>query len=109
MLRQSHLLNSLQDLRFHQKKRRHKILLLDAVDDFLMLTSFAARQRCVCLGWDSDDSSKITRFFRRDMAIPEIKRDHSYNEVLIDLRDFKDFMTVAYNNFIEIKSTDLIR
>ena len=83
-------------------------LLLDAVDDFLMLTSFAARQRCVCLGWDSDDSSKITRFFRRDMAIPEIKRDHSYNEVLIDLRDFKDFMTVAYNNFIEIKSTDLI-
>lgn len=84
-------------------------LLLDAVDDFLMLTSFAARQRCVCLGWDSNDSSKITRFFRRDMAIPEIKRDHSYNEALIDLRNFKDFIITAYNSFIKIERKDLIR
>ncbi len=83
--------------------------LLEGVDDFLMLTSFAARQSCVCLGWDSYDSSTVVQFFRRDIAIPEMKKRHGVHDGLIEVKDFADFISAAYAVFVVIERKDLIR
>lgn len=82
---------------------------LAPIDDFLMLTSFAARQACVCLGWESYNASKVTRFFRRSIVIPDIKKQHSFNDTLIVPKDFQDFIRIAYNSFIQFDRKDLIR
>jgi len=81
----------------------------EPIDDFLMLTSFCSRQRSVCLGWEAYESSKITKFFRRNISIPKINKNHSFNETLVDVSDFKEFITVAYNNFIQTEKKDLLR
>lgn len=83
--------------------------LLQGVDDFLMLTSFAARQSCVCLGWDSYDPSKVVRYFRRDVAIPKQKKGHSMHDGLIEVTDFAEFIRTAYTSFVGIERKDLIR
>src|SRR5947209_12678431 len=44
---------------------------LDALDDFLLVTSFAARQRCICLGWEANDSRGHLTFYRRGFTIPK--------------------------------------
>lgn len=83
--------------------------LLEGLDDFLLLTSFAARQFCVCVGWDSYDSSKVIDYFRRDIVIPEAKKKHGMHDGLIEMADFRTFMHTAYNRFIQIDLKDLIR
>ena len=87
----------------------HVDISFEPVDDFLMLTSFAARQRCICLGWELYNSSAITRFFRRDIAIPPEKKDHSFNDTLVDIQDLQDFMNVAYHSFIQAEPKESIR
>lgn len=83
--------------------------LIDDIDDFLMLVSFAERQRCVCLGWDFMDSKEHTKYYRRDVAIPETREKQNLFETLIDVSDFEDFIKQAYDKFIKIESKDLIR
>lgn len=83
--------------------------LLQGVDDFLMLASFAARQSCVCLGWDSYDPSKVVKYFRRDVAIPKPKKGHSMHDGLIEVIDFAEFIRTAYTSFAGIERKDLIR
>lgn len=84
-------------------------MLVEALDDFLMLISFAARQRCVCLGWETFDESRITKFYRRNITIPEHKKDHSFNDAIIDPMDFDKFINIAYKNFTTLNFKDLIR
>lgn len=86
-----------------------KVPPFELIDDFLMLTSFSARQRCACLGWELYGASHLTRFYRRDMAIPEIKKDHSVNDALIDIQDFEEFIGIVYGNFVQTKKKDLLR
>lgn len=82
---------------------------LTLLDDLLLLASFAARQRCVCLGWDAADSSGLTRYFRRSMRAPKIRKDHSFNEALIFPEDFKNFMRLTYRRFATSPQQDLLR
>jgi len=90
-------------------ERNALALSFEPIDDFLMLTSFIARQRCVCLGWEVYSSSEITRFYRRDMTIPKIEKSHSFNDTLIDIRDFEKFTSIAYNNFVKAEERELLR
>ena len=85
------------------------ILSFEPIDDFLMLTSFSARQRCVSLGWETYSSSEVTRYYRRDITIPEIKKNHSFNDTLIDIKDFERFISIAYNSFVTTEEKDLLR
>lgn len=82
---------------------------LTLLDDLLLLASFAARQRCVCLGWDAADSSGLTRYFRRSMRAPTIRKDHSFNEALILPEDFKKFIRCTYRRFATSPQQDLLR
>lgn len=82
---------------------------LEYLDDFLMLMSFSARQRCVCLGWQIFDGNKEINFYRRDVTIPKLDNKHDSNDVIVDLMHFDKFIDIAYRKFVEINSKDLIR
>lgn len=95
---------------FEMDSERNALALsFEPIDDFLMLTSFIARQRCVCLGWEVYSSSEVTRFYRRDMTIPAIEKSHSFNDTLIDIQDFEEFIRIAYNNFVKVEDRELLR
>lgn len=79
------------------------------LDDFLMLVSFAERHRCVCLGWDFINSEGRTKFYRRNLVIPDVKKKPSRLNALIDIQDFEEFIKQAYSKFIKIEQEDLIR
>jgi len=82
---------------------------LTLLDDLLLLVSFVTRQRCVCLGWDAGDSSGLTRYFRRSVRAPHVKKDHSFNEALIEPEDFKKFIRCTYRRFAASPQQDLLR
>ena len=55
------------------------------LDDFLLLTSFATRHRCVCMGWIyTNPRGDMVTHYRRDIAIPKEKKI-STNDTLIDI------------------------
>ena len=82
---------------------------LSFLDDFLLLVSFAERQRCICLGWETVNSKCITEYYRRNLTIPSLKEDHDYDDTLIPLEKFGDFIKKAYGKFIEIEPKEHIR
>ena len=81
---------------------------IEYIDDFLVLVSFAERQRCVCLGWEADDSAGHIRHYRREMAIPE-KNDQEPDLTLISKKEFESFIHVAYEQFTMLKPRNLFR
>jgi hypothetical protein len=82
---------------------------LDALDDFLLITSFASRQRCICLGWEASDSCGHVTFYRRGFTIPQPKPNESLNDTLIDKQHFEAFLKTAYAQFIQIEPKEFIR
>ena len=82
---------------------------LSFLDDFLLLVSFAERQRCICLGWETVDSKCITEYYRRNLTIPTPKKDQDYDNMLIPLQEWQHFIEKAYQKFIEIEPKEYIR
>jgi len=82
---------------------------LPFLDDFLLLVSFAERQCCICLGWETVDSKCITEYYRRNLTIPTPKKDEDFDDTLIPLQKFEDFIKKAYARFIEIDQKEHIR
>ena len=81
---------------------------LDDLDDFLRLSSLAARHSCVCLGFDlSTTEGYLVDFYRRNVAIPNPKANR-YDE-LIDIAHIEDFLDTTYRKFIALRRNDLIR
>jgi hypothetical protein len=91
---------SIEDERFGELQRN--------LDDVLLLASFAARRRCVCLGWDAVGSERTVDQYLRNKTIPADKDGREYNE-LIDLLHFEEFMETAYVKFTEMKPNDSLR
>ena len=79
------------------------------IDDFLMLTSFAARQRCICVGYELHKSNKIISYFRRDITIPKHDYDTSLMEHIIKIADYQSFIEVAYDTFTKFDDKKLLR
>lgn len=80
---------------------------LDDLNDFLWLVSFAHRKRCVCVGWEVNDSKGIHTFYRRGITIPSFRAQNS-NETLITGLDFVSFLKVAYAKFIKTEPREFI-
>jgi len=79
------------------------------VDTFLLLTSFATRHRCVCLGWSYADSrGAVVDHYRRDIVIPK-ERDISTNDTLIDIAEFPKFIRAAYRSFCRFTEKEQFR
>ncbi|HZH29208.1 MAG TPA: hypothetical protein VEY11_00320 [Pyrinomonadaceae bacterium] len=79
------------------------------VEDFLVLISFAARQRCMCVGWDVREELNYKSFYRRDIAIPSVEEGRGWPNELIDLADIEEFMKVAQTGFSRIEHKVSVR
>jgi hypothetical protein len=81
---------------------------LHELDDLLLLTSFAERQRCLNLGYDTSEiDGTLREYYRANVAIPEF-RDNS-NNLLIEQADIQEFLNTAYKQFKSIEAIDLVR
>lgn len=82
---------------------------LPDVDDFLLIASFAARQRTACLGWTSIDRNSYATFYRGNYVFPDFDSDGSLNNGLIDIQDFERFMQTCYPAFLGFENKLAIR
>jgi hypothetical protein len=79
------------------------------VEDFLVLVSFAARQRCMCVGWDVREGLNYKIFYRRNISIPSVDDGRRWHNELIDLADMEEFMNVAQTGFDRIEHKVSVR
>jgi hypothetical protein len=85
---------------------------LKEIDDLLVLASFAARYRTVCVGFSSSTSdSEFIEHYRRGIALPANtpKRSEMLYRDLIDTPDFPDFLKAAYENYVQTQPFDLLK
>ncbi len=73
--------------------------ILQDIDDFLVLVSFASRLRTACLGWSAYDKHAITSFYRGNYSFPNDYKEVDLNDVVIDIQDFENFMETCYPTF----------
>lgn len=69
-------------------------------DNFLLISSFASRERTSCLGWEASDKHHFVQFYRGNYVFPEVEESYS-NDELIDVSVFKQFIKKAYISFEE--------
>lgn len=82
---------------------------LPDIDDFLLIVSFAARERTVCLGWSATDKNSHATFYRGDYAFPEGKDDDSLNNGVTDIQAFERFMKTCYPAFLRFENKLALR
>lgn len=83
--------------------------ILPAVDDFLLIASFAARQRTGCLGWTATDKNSYTTFYRGNYVFPDFVSNNSLDNGLIDIKDFERFIQTCYSAFLEFENKLAVR
>lgn len=82
---------------------------LEGLEDFLLLASVGSRTRTACIGWTATDRESYTRYFRRDISIPEGKTESSFNDGLVSLADYEDFLSETYRVFCGLENKRPIR
>jgi hypothetical protein len=83
---------------------------LEKLDDILLLASFAARKKSICLGWFSYDSKTFVTKYLRNRTIPkDLNRKNNRENWLIDLSHFPEFMKTSYKNFQKYSDVDAFR
>ena len=81
---------------------------IECLDDFLLVSSFVARRRTVCTGWDFRDSKGWTWHYRRGITIPTTKKRPHLNEILIQPEHFKGFINQAYRTMRQLSERERI-
>lgn len=79
------------------------------VDDLLLLTSFAERQRCALRGWILESPGYRMVFYRSDRHVPKHDPTHSRNDYLIQDLDIKEFLQDTYPRLRDHASRSLVR
>jgi len=75
--------------------------ILPDIDDFLLITSFATRQRTACLGWTAVDKNSHATFYRGNYVFPHVYGDGSLHNGLIDIGNFERFLQTCYPAFLQ--------
>ena len=82
--------------------------ILRELDDFLALVGFGARYRAACLRVDrSSEHADTFCFYRNNVTIPTAE-DFDFNQTVIDLSDFKEFLPAAYEQLVASGPDDLL-
>ncbi len=84
-------------------------LLLPSIDDFLRISSFAARRRTVCLGWSAYNKIGYTKFYRGNYVFPSDDSPTNKLDSLIPKNDFNRFQTECFKTFINYKNKFALR
>jgi hypothetical protein len=80
-----------------------------SLDDFLLVVSFASRQRVACLGWSWAGPEEHISRYRGNVTMPRQLPNHSFNDTLIFDHDFADFMRRCWPVFETHRQKPLLR
>ena len=69
--------------------------ILPEIEVFLKLVSFSERRRVVCYGYKGTLANETVEFYRGDISIQKEDFEYSFNETLIDIQDFEEFISQA--------------
>jgi hypothetical protein len=83
--------------------------LTNQIDDFLLIASFAARQRCIWFGWESFGPGMWITFHRRDVTMPTPDPRLNVEDGVIDIAQFEEFLAKAYVRFVGTEPKEFIR
>ncbi|MEQ1531464.1 MAG: hypothetical protein ABL925_19285 [Methylococcales bacterium] len=82
---------------------------LPNIDDFLLIASFAARQRTACLGWTASDEISHTTFYRGNYTFPKVNANTRVDDGLVDISEFENFMQTSYPAFLQYENKLALR
>ena len=83
--------------------------LLEDIDDFLVLVSFACRRRTACLGWSAYDKTAVIKFYRGNYSFPDVRKEFDSNDVVIDITHFEKFTSHTYQAFLAYENKLALR
>lgn len=83
-------------------------LIKPAIDDYLLIASFAANQRTNIISWSVSDNKSVVQAWYGNISVDDThnEKQHSHYDVLIDIRDFEKFMMVAVQTFNRFNDQD---
>jgi hypothetical protein len=81
---------------------------LGEIDDFLLIAALAARQPCICTGWESYDQKGHTLYFRGDVIARKPSNKVGRND-LVKLEHQTTFLKEVYPRFADDDSITHIR
>ena len=83
--------------------------LLSALDDFLLLVSFAERRRSSCLEIVWQTATDLIHEYRLNRVVPPQKENHCHNECLLyDQKQIEQYFSSAFKNLREHPQSKLI-
>lgn len=83
-------------------------LIRPAIDDYLLLASFAANQKTNIVSWSVSDNKSLVQAWYGNIPVDDTlnEQKHSHHDVLIDIRDFEEFMLIAMKTFNRFNDQD---
>jgi len=79
------------------------------IDDFLLVASFAAKQRTACLGWTAADKNSYATFYRGNYTFHQPDDNTTLEDGIIDIKDFQEFMEICYPAFLRFENKLALR
>jgi len=86
-----------------------KTEILPVLDDFLLIASFAARERTSCLGWSATDKNSHSTFYRGNYTFPEYNDDSSVDDGVLDIMYYQKFIQMCYSSFLHFENKLALR
>lgn len=86
-----------------------KTNILPIIDDFLLIASFATRERTACLGWTAADKNSNSTFYRGNYTFPKGNDDSGVDDGVIDIQYFERFMQTCHPALLRFENKLAIR
>lgn len=78
----------------------YKAEILPKIDDFLIIASLGSRTRTACVGWQACDPQCLATYYRGDFVFPKGEKEPSFDQGLVWLKDFYEFLKVCYSAYL---------
>jgi len=84
--------------------------ILEEIDDYLLIVSFASRTRTVCLGWEGYDNNTSVEYYRGGCVFPiPSQTNQNYRNGIVDTPAYDSFINSCYTKFNTLTDKEPIR
>lgn len=83
--------------------------ILPQIDDFLIIVSLGSRTRTACIGWQASDHKDLVMYYRGEFTFPSGESEPSFDQGLVWLKDFEEFLRICYPAFLGFSDQSAIR
>lgn len=83
--------------------------IFEKLDALLIVASLASRTRTAWVGWQACDHQVTTEYYRGNFTFPTGKSEPSFDQGLVEAKDFYDFLAVSYPAFINHPNKEAVQ